>query len=122
MRQLLSRISALPGKGFQGRGDAGIAVAFSTLSKLPGGAVRPLPENLFPGANTVGGLIPPLMAVSLLGTAQLLIDQQLPAASTGLGPVGTLRGIIQDVNLPRNQFLLKARGREHLFVMAPRCK
>jgi hypothetical protein len=26
------------------------------------------------------------------------------------------------VNLPRNQFHLRARGREHLFVMAPRCK
>ena len=68
------------------------------------------------------GLILPLLAVPLLATAQLFASYELPAKQTGLGPVGTLRGVIQDVNLPRNQFLLQARGGEHLFVMAPRCK
>jgi hypothetical protein len=53
---------------------------------------------------------------------QLFAKQQLPPVQTGLGPVATLRGVIRDVNLPRNQFLLVARAGEHRFVMAPRCK
>ena len=68
------------------------------------------------------GLLLPLLAVPLLGMAQLFANHEPPAKETGLGPVGTLRGVIQDVNLPRNQFLLQARGGAHLFVMAPRCK
>lgn len=67
-------------------------------------------------------LILPLLTVVLVGAPQLCANQQLPPAQIGLGPVGALRGVIRDVNLPRNQFLLQARGGEHLFVMAPRCK
>ncbi|MBI1917894.1 MAG: hypothetical protein HYS12_24630 [Planctomycetes bacterium] len=68
------------------------------------------------------GLLLPLLAVPFIGTAQLFANHELPANQTGLGPVRTLRGVIRDVNLPRNQFLLEARGGEHLFVMVPRCK
>ena len=39
------------------------------------------------------GLILPLLAVPLLGAAQRFANQQLPASSAGLGPVGTLRGV-----------------------------
>src|SRR5262249_42855818 len=78
--------------------------------------------TLSEGANIVRGLILPLLAVSLVGVGQLLANHELPPSRAGLGPVGTLRGVVQDVNLPRNQFLLRAHGGEHLFVMAPRCK
>ena len=64
----------------------------------------------------------PLLAVSLIGMEPLLAAPTLPPERAGLGPVAMLRGVVRDVNLPRNRFLLQAQGAEHLFVMSPRCK
>src|SRR5206468_217948 len=71
---------------------------------------------------TVRRLLLPLLALPLIGLGQLFANHEPPPSRTGLGPIRMLRGVVRDVNLPRNQFLLQAPGGEHLFVMTPRCK
>lgn len=63
-----------------------------------------------------------LLVLPLLTGGQLVAKHEPPPSRTGLGPIQMLRGVVRDVNLPRNQFLLQTPGGEHLFVMVPRCK
>jgi len=70
----------------------------------------------------VRGLIVPLVVLALLAPGPPSAPADSPPERPAPAAIRTLRGTVQDVNLPRNQFTLRATGEEHLFVMAPRCK